>query len=486
MIRMRTTRPAWRTRGKCLGVPRARGRDRFGPTGWVVALGVAGLACAPVVVHERVPPPPEPFARYPYLVEVRPDGARVAWRTEGGAPASLQYSLPSSGGDTIPGTAGPGPDAAVHLSGLPSDVIVRYAVAPRGYTSTPEFRFRTAPPKGSHAPFRFLVWGDSGSGTAAQLDVARQIALRHRSDPFNFALHTGDVVYPDGLDRYYTERHFRVYREWLTSVPVYPTPGNHDVRKDGGRAYAEAFLLPRAIDAERRYYAFDYANAHFVALDSSEERYVRDRGGDLRDPDSEQRTWLAHDLAAAAADTALDWIIVYLHHPPYSAAGGWSGHGSDDELREGLVPLFDRFRVDLVLAGHDHNYERSKPLRRNVFDPSGTVYIVTGGGGGSRTFRNAGRAGWTEVSGKYHHFVEIEIAGDSLCGRVIDRAGEVADTFCRTARRRCQNCTGAQQRQPPTGPGAEIGWYAECISCEAVTAPLRAAAVPVEPLTTRR
>ena len=111
---------------------------------------------------------------------------------------------------------------------------------------------------------------------------------------------------------------------------------------------------------------------------------------------AEQLRWLERELAAARRSRDVDWIVLLAHHLTVSSA---NSNGSDLGLREQMQPLVDRHGVDLVLSGHDHNYERSFALRGTdtgtefrrpaVADRSlddidtrkGTVYVVLGGGG---------------------------------------------------------------------------------------------------------
>ncbi len=124
--------------------------------------------------------------------------------------------------------------------------------------------------------------------------------------------------------------------------------------------------------------------ALFVGLDSTR-------------PDcTEQRAWLADTLEGAQAT----WVVVALHHPPYSA--GW--HGSERRVRRAFVPLFRRFGVDLVLAGHEHDYQRSKPL-------AGVTYLISGA---ATHLRPTGRARFTAASQASHHFLDLRISADRL------------------------------------------------------------------------
>jgi len=74
-----------------------------------------------------------------------------------------------------------------------------------------------------------------------------------------------------------------------------------------------------------------------------------------------QTAWLERTLAAGRGDPSVDWIIVQMHQCGCSSSA--TGNGSDLGIRQQWLPLFDRYQVDLVLNGHDHDYERSFPVR---------------------------------------------------------------------------------------------------------------------------
>jgi 3',5'-cyclic AMP phosphodiesterase CpdA len=172
--------------------------------------------------------------------------------------------------------------------------------------------------------------------------------------------------------------------------------------------------------------------------------YVQ-RFGDLRDPNGAQVRWLEAELRRARGDPTVDWIVVYFHHPPFSSGGGLGGHGSDLPLRQSLQPVFDRYAVDLVFSGHDHDYERSFPIRCpekqlatpaclvKATDPktakqrSGTVYIVTGAGGGPFAWRSVGANWWTAFSRQIYQYVTVEVSDAGLLVKSVDAAGGVMD-----------------------------------------------------------
>jgi 3',5'-cyclic AMP phosphodiesterase CpdA len=244
---------------------------------------------------------------------------------------------------------------AVALAGLDPGSTYHYRVEGVG-RSLASGSFCTAP-VGDESGFSFAVVGDSGSGGKGQLAVA---ALLGRLEP-DLILHTGDVVYPGGEERHYDRRFFAPYRSLIKDVPVFPVLGNHDVRQENGAAFLENFHPP--LDrpgSTKRYYSFDWGDAHFVALDS--ELYYHDKGSSA----TRQKAFLERDLLS----TSKRWKVAFLHRSPY----GSSRHGGDERIRADLEPLFARHGVDLVFAGHDHVYERTVPIR-------GVSYVLSGGGG---------------------------------------------------------------------------------------------------------
>jgi 3',5'-cyclic AMP phosphodiesterase CpdA len=77
--------------------------------------------------------------------------------------------------------------------------------------------------------------------------------------------------------------------------------------------------------------------------------------------EGEQTRWLETTLRKASEEKGIDWIVVQTHYGALSSTK--TGYGSDKGAREEWLPLFDKYGVDLVLCGHDHDYERSYPVR---------------------------------------------------------------------------------------------------------------------------
>ncbi len=248
---------------------------------------------------------------------------------------------------------------------------------------------------------RLAVVGDVGH-PSSELDatvagLARAAAHRR----FDALALLGDNVYPDGDPALVQQAVMDPFAPLLTSgVSPLAVLGNHDVEAGHGDEIVRRLGMPA------RWYAKALGSALFVALDSTQP-YCR-----------EQRAWLATTLAQARAE----WVIVALHHPPYSA--GW--HGSEHRVRRAVVPLFRRFGVDLVLAGHEHDYQRSKPL-------AGVTYVISGA---ATHLRPTGRARFTAASRSVHHFLDLRISTDRLELLAIDHRGDAFDGLALSARPR--------------------------------------------------
>jgi acid phosphatase type 7 len=376
------------------GVLRNRLRSAFRVAELGVGAALASARSRLVNVRGEVQPPP----RQPYVQSVSASSAVIAWVSEEPDVGLVEYGeTPQLGRKGV--DAQVGRRHAVALPGLSSASTYYYRVAEADGASEVA-RFRTAP-EGEDSRFAFAVIGDSGRGRKNQLAVA---TLLERLEP-DLILHTGDVVYPSGEERHYDRRFFVPYGRLLKEVPIFPVLGNHDLERGNGAAYLDNFHLPRNDPrGTGRYYSFDWGNAHFVALNS--ELYHGDSSGNPE----EQKAWLERDLGEAHQP----WRIAYFHRPLYSS----SKHGSDERIREDLEPVLIRQEVDLVFSGHDHAYERTRPIY-------GVTYVLSGGGG--KRLYPAGRSEWTAFSKSAHHAVVVRVDGERLSLEAVEPDGTVID-----------------------------------------------------------
>lgn len=289
-----------------------------------------------------------------------------------------------------------------------SAALVALALALTGASTAPGDRLRGnvgayltkrvgAPPAATRAaPFdpasppvlRLAVAGDVGTGATAERDTAAAVATAGADRRFDGLVLLGDNVYPRGDPARLGATVFGPFAPVLDGgAGLLPVLGNHDV---------EAQVGPLGMPG--RWYARSLGPVLFIGLDSN------------RPDDAGQRAWLEQTLAGASEP----WKIVALHHPPYSA--GW--HGSSADVRDAFAPLFERYGVQLVLAGHDHDYQRSTTIR-------GVTYVVSGG---AAKLRKTGRADYTAASWSTYHFVDVAVWADNLQLRAIGQDGRVFDT----------------------------------------------------------
>jgi hypothetical protein len=222
---------------------------------------------------------------------------------------------------------------------------------------------RTSPPE--EDGFRLLVLGDSGDGSAGQLELARGMSKEHP----DVILHVGDLYYGEGLLESKPSHFFTPYREILSRAGFYFALGNHEYMEGGKTPALESFLLPKNGPEKGRPegdYWFDYGCARFVVLDSNR-------------PKNELAEVTAPWLDRVLSEAGDRWTIVAFHHPVFTHAG----HHRTYRVLQTIVPVLDRHAVNLVFCGHNHLYERTYPVRAGKVaeDGCGTVYITTGAGG---------------------------------------------------------------------------------------------------------
>jgi len=344
-------------------------------------------------------PEQELLERAPYLQSTTAESTRILWRsTAPEADERVRY-WPSGDLDAardVPARGGEGwtPREAA-LTGLRASTVYCYAVVRDAEVVAGPFAFETAPSPSEDASVELLVLGDSGTGWVEQ----RTVFSHMRALPSDLVIHTGDVAYDSGRHRELEAHVFDIYAPLMRSVPWFPSLGNHDRDTDGGVPYLTAFALPRSEAGGERWYSFDWGPVHFAALDSTI---------DLR----EQAEWLDADLDGTTAP----WIVVYLHHPPYSSGR----HGSDESARRALAPVLRRHAVPLVFSGHDHHYERSVVI-------DATTYVVTGGGG--RQITDVDPRAHTAHADAVLHFLYARFEGDTASLYAIDGTGEPFDSF---------------------------------------------------------
>lgn len=370
--------------------------------------------------------PPGTVERDPYLVTVTDSSAVLRWRTRQPAQPGIRFWANED--TTALVLPEEGRDHTFQMLNLAPETEYLYQIQLNDTLWTEAATFRTFPEPGDKDAFTFLALGDTGTRSSGQLALAERI----NEEEAAFVIHTGDVAYQSGTDLELTQNHFSVYAPLFKRAPFFPSPGDHDLRTAFGQPYIDAFTPPggHASDAAL-YYSFTYGNARFIALFSNDDLEFAAQYSMLSDPGSDQYQWLLRQLSLARSDPGIDWIIVFFHHPPYSASTGFGGHGSDLQLRATVSPLMDGYQVPIVFNGHDHDYQRTRPIRGNavVEENEGTVYVVTGGGGGRRTFRGTGADWFTASSAQVYHYMRVRVDHYTMGLEAVDVDGNVIDSF---------------------------------------------------------
>jgi uncharacterized protein (TIGR03437 family) len=378
----------------------------------VCVLAAAAPAWSAIAVHS------------PYLQNVRSNRATVVWSTRENIPGTVEYSTDQKFNLSAPSRirAFPSSQTAlgqtfyqhqVELTGLTPGTEYFYRVIMSDGTNLStetDHRFRTAGP----GKMMFLVFGDSGAGSPAQQEMA-QALLKERP---NFILHVGDMAYEEGTYDQFQANYFEYYKTIMWRAPVFPAPGNHEYYTDRASPYMNLHSVPTESVAEidqGRYYSFDWGPVHFISLDSN----LLDNGFTA----ARMLTWLEQDLEKTTAP----WKVAYFHHLPYPL-----DHHLDDPACSGsrrmLVPVLERHNVQLVFSGHEHIYERTKPLRNDtpVAAGPGTVYVTTGGAGGAgHTVRPRD---FVAKSVAAYHYLRVEADESRITINAVDGTGQTFDT----------------------------------------------------------
>jgi hypothetical protein len=242
---------------------------------------------------------------------------------------------------------------------------------------------------------RFAVIGDSGTGDKGQYEIGAQLADYRTRFPFEFVIMLGDNLYGGERPGDYQKKFERPYKALLDAgVKFYASLGNHD---NPNQRFYKLFNMDG-----KRYYDFKPKDGiRLFALDSN---YM----------DKPQLAWLEKELG----DSAEEWKICFFHHPLYSSG---ERHGPDLELRAALEPLFLKYGVNVVFAGHEHFYERLKPQ-------NGIYHFISGGAGKVRKSNIAATGLTAKGFDQDLHFMLVEIDGDEFHFQAISRTGATVDS----------------------------------------------------------
>ena len=327
------------------------------------------------IIFLTLPSFSQKITRGPYLQMSTPTSMMIRWRTDVPVASKINFGLTQNALNSSKSDDTPKTEHIITIDNLKPNAKYFYGVA-SGNTNlqaSADNFFMTNPPVGTEQKVTIWALGDMGMGTEGQKRVYQQYLNYTNKTHTNLWLLMGDNAYAQGMDWEFQLRFFEYYQtdRLMKQTVLMPCPGNHDyspttnnyIIEDPLVAYFNIFSVPTkgesggVASGSKAYYSYDYANIHFISLDSYGREDV-DRSMFSRE--SKQMKWLERDLKA----NKQKWTIVYWHHPPYTMASRNSDIEIDlKTIREGVVPLLDKYKVDMVLNGHSHVYERSQMMK---------------------------------------------------------------------------------------------------------------------------
>lgn len=415
----------------------------------------------------------QPLVKQPYLQQTGASSSYICWQTQNVCKSIIHYGLSKNTLNQKDTSSNQDITHCLFLSPLQPNTKYYYVVNTGSLTMNVDTHyFYTAPPIGSKNKVRFLALGDCGSSYPLQYRVKSAINYFKQQKYINGVLLLGDNAYETGSVNEYQAGFFNPYQNnfILSNTCIYPAPGNHDYANDN--QLAQSHLVPYydvfnktpqqgelggTPSFHKEFYSFDYANIHFISLDSYG---IENATYHLWDTLGPQYLWLKQDLQQNHSM----WTIVYFHHPPFTMGT----HNSDTEndlieIRKTISRLLEKHGVDLVLNGHSHVYERSWlqkghynlettfnkqqhvidsssahydgsvnscPYKKDTTDNKGTVYVVAGEAGklgyGQASYPHNSKCVSDYVKGGAFYF---EVEDNRLDGFYVEEDSVVHDKF---------------------------------------------------------
>jgi acid phosphatase type 7 len=342
------------------------------------------------------------ITRGPYIQNLKSNSAVIVWVTDIATVGTVDYGLTTSYTATVsdPGIV---TQHAITLTGLQMATLYHYQARDNVTTLTNDLTFHS----GKDATFNSFTFGAMGdhridsANPNALANVASRLSIL---DP-EIIIDTGDYT-TDGTNASgWDPQFFTPTKDVISRSCLFSAIGNHE-----GNAlnYISYFYPPTDTSGSKRYYSFDYAQAHFSVVDVTTTYGVG----------TPQYAWLAADLAG---NKNKQWLFVAFHNPPYSSGA----HGPDASVQSQLCPLLEQNGVDMVFNGHDHDYEHALV--------NGVHYIVTGGGGAP--LYAVSPHSWTITATSAWHCCLVNVNGGILTLTAMKPDGTVIDTFPLSATR---------------------------------------------------
>ena len=294
---------------------------------------------------------------------------------------------------------------------------------------SPIYRFRTMPAKADNT-IQFVSGGDCGVNphvVANNIQAARQ-------DPM-FAIIGGDLAYDNGRSVEISLAFLRNYSKHMIGrdgrlIPLIACIGNHEVSGGYGKPRSNAPFFYSLFDGlypETGFATLDFGNyLSLVLLDTGHTTPIA----------GEQADWLEKTLKARVDHPN---VFVINHVPAYpsfrSMKGLFGTEGTGAGNRKHWVPLFEKYRVPVVLEHHDHTFKRTKPLIDELANDNGVLYLGDGSWGKLRTPQSPEKLHYLAASSRDYHLSLHRIQGEERFHLALDENGKVMDVS-RTGQRK--------------------------------------------------
>lgn len=360
------------------------------------------------------------FLVNPYVQYVTQNSIRVHWETNNKGNGYVIYGKAAlnSGKALLTSRSNSSANANIHqveLAELESEANYFYqviAVFGSGDTIRSSINtFQTA--VNDSSAFAFAVFSDSQNDWKDPQAWKRVSEQAYKERP-NFALHAGDLVDLGYMKDDWVNEFLGQGNLFMKTIPIFSIPGNHE---HDAALYYQYMHVPKPY-----FYSFRYGNAEFFMVDT--------------DQYQEEGTDMFNALEMALAKSNAYWKFVVHHHPPFSSDDDDFGNTyfeastlGDDEVKQ-LVPLYEKYGVDIVFYGHIHTYERTWPILQNKpVTENGVLYVNVGGAGGSLENPAPTRSWFTQKLRTVHHFGYVTINQNELHFQAIDENGDLFDQF---------------------------------------------------------
>jgi predicted phosphodiesterase len=357
------------------------------------------------------------FTAGPYLNYATENGIRILWETDRPARAKLEWGQTAQLGSTQE-FADWQRIQEFAITGLTPGTPYFYRITAINehdeQLDSGVLTFQTAVPPGE--PVRFAVLGDTETRPHINHHVSKQVW----GERPNFVVVLGDLTDGGMKDAkwQWNYEYFSGMAGLCSRVPFFPAPGN-------GEGDLYWYKKYHSLPEQESPYSFCYGDAEFFMLDSNlrSTEFV---------PGGKQYKWLEQRLQQATGK----WKLVCFHHAPFTSdeddyGDAWlrNSDGGDLETRH-LVPLFEKYGVDVVMFGHIHGYERSRRLKSLRTSNNGVLYLLCGGGGGNLEDFAPNPMHFSAKLRRGRHYCMFHLHESELEIRVHDLTGALFD-FCK-------------------------------------------------------